>query len=50
MFLTAVGLLILGITGTYLWFKIYKERLAGSILLAGGLAYGLTLVFLLGAN
>jgi hypothetical protein len=47
MFLTSVGLLVLGATGTYLWFKIYKERLIGSILLFGGLAFGLTMVSLL---
>jgi len=47
MFLTSVGLLVLGATGIYLWFKIYKERLIGSILLFGGLAFGLTMVSLL---
>jgi hypothetical protein len=47
MFLTSVGLLILGATGIYLWFKIHKERLIGLILLFGGLAFGLTLVSLL---
>ena len=50
MCLTSIGLLILGATGIYLWFKIHKERLIGSVLLFGGLAYGLTLVFLLGAG
>ena len=47
MFLTSVGLLTLGATGIYLWFKIHKERLIGSILLFGGLVFGLTLVSLL---
>jgi hypothetical protein len=44
MFLTSAGLLILGATGIYMWFHIYKERLVGSILLLAGLAYGLGLV------
>jgi hypothetical protein len=47
MFLTSVGLLVLGATGIYLWFKIHKERLIGSVLLFGGLAFGLTLVSML---
>jgi hypothetical protein len=47
MFFTSVGLLILGVSGIYLWFKIHKERLIGSILLFGGLAFGLTMVSLL---
>ncbi len=47
IFLTSVALLILGGTGTYLWFKIHKERVIGSVLLFGGLSFGLTLVCLL---
>jgi hypothetical protein len=47
MFLTSIGLVLLGATGVYLWFKIHKERLTGSLLLFGGLAYGLTLAALL---
>ena len=47
MFFTSIGLLTLGATGIYLWFKIHKERLIGSILLFGGLVFGLTLVSLL---
>ena len=35
--LTSVALLVLGATGIYLWFKIHKERLVGSIILAGSL-------------
>jgi hypothetical protein len=47
MFFTSIGLLLLGATGIYLWFKIHKERVIGSILLFGGLAFGLTMISLL---
>jgi hypothetical protein len=39
MLLTSVGVLVLGVTGVYLWFKIYRERLVGSILLFGNLLF-----------
>ena len=45
--LVSVALLILGVTGIYLWFKIHQERLIGSVLLALGLGWGLTLLVLI---
>ena len=47
MLLTSIGLLALGGTGIYLWFKIYRERLVGSILLFGNLIFGIALIALL---
>ncbi len=47
MLVTSIGLLGLGGTGIYLWFKIYRERLVGSILLFGNLCFGLLLMLLL---
>lgn len=45
--IVSLALLTLGGTGIYLWFKIHRERIIGSILLAGGLGYGMTLLILL---
>ncbi len=42
--LVSAGLVVLGLTGIYLWFKIHTERLAGGILLALSLGYSLTLM------
>lgn len=39
-FLGSVGLLLLGVTGIYLWFTRSAERLIGAILLAFGVIYG----------
>ena len=47
MFLTSIGLLVMGATGIYLWFKTYRERLVGSILLVGNLLFGVAMVALL---
>jgi hypothetical protein len=47
MFLTSVGLLVLGGTGLYLWFKLRAERRIGLILLFGNLVFGATLIVLL---
>ena len=47
MLITSIGLLALGGTGIYLWFKINRERLVGSMLLFGNLAFGLLLMLLL---
>ena len=47
MLLTSIGLLALGGTGIYLWFKIYRERLVGCILLFGNLIFGFALIALL---
>ena len=43
----SAALLILGGTGIYLWFKIHEERMIGTVLLALGLGYGLTLIVLI---
>jgi len=43
----SVALLILGGTGIYLWFKIHKERVVGTVLLTLGLGFGLTLLVLI---
>ena len=43
----SVSLLILGASGIYLWFKIHQERVIGTVLLALGLGYGLTLIVLI---
>jgi len=45
--LASVSLILLGLTGIYLWFKIHAERLAGAILLAASLGYSLALMVLL---
>jgi hypothetical protein len=41
--LVSVGLIVLALTGIYLWFKLYKERRVGVILLAVSLSYSLAL-------
>lgn len=43
----SIGLMILGLTGIYMWFTFYKERRIGIILLAISLGYSLTLIFLI---
>jgi hypothetical protein len=43
----SASLIVLALTGIYLWFKIHKERLIGIILLAISLGYSLTLMVLL---
>ena len=45
--LVSAALLILGATGIYLWFKLHQERVVGSVLLALGLGWGLTLLVLI---
>ncbi len=44
---TSLALVCLSLTGIYLWFKIYKERLIGGVLLGLSLSYGLCLIFLM---
>lgn len=39
MFLTSVGLLVLGGTGIYLWYRMRDERRVGTVLLAGNAAF-----------
>ncbi len=43
----SLGLILLGLTGIYLWFKIHKERKIGLVLLALNLGYSLTLMVLM---
>lgn len=45
--LVSCALLLLGVTGIYLWFKIHTERRIGAVLLAISLGYSLTLIVLL---
>lgn len=42
--LVSAGLLAIGATGVYLWFKIHRERAIGSILLAANLVVSLGLL------
>jgi len=44
--LMSVALLLLGLTGIYLWFTHHSERLIGGILLGFGLSYGLITLIL----
>jgi len=39
----SVGLILLALTGIYLWFKLFSERSVGIVLLATSLAFSLTL-------
>lgn len=43
----SVALLVLGATGLYMWFRLYKERLAGSILLGVNLCVSIVLLIAL---
>jgi len=43
----SVTLLILGGTGVYMWFRLYKERMIGGILLAANLVVSLALLIAL---
>jgi hypothetical protein len=45
--LVSLGLIVLGATGIYLWFKLNGERVIGAILLAVSLGYSLTLMVLI---
>src|SRR6266702_7490542 len=45
--LVSLALMVLGATGIYLWFKIYKERVVGGIMLAVGLMYSASLLVML---
>ena len=40
-------LFVLGLTGIYMWFRLKKERLIGTVLLAVSLGYSLTLILLI---
>jgi hypothetical protein len=43
----ACVLIALGLTGIYLWFKVQRERLVGSVILAVSLGFSLTLLLLM---
>jgi hypothetical protein len=43
----SILLVVLALTGIYLWFKIHTERVIGSILLALSLGFSLTLIVLI---
>lgn len=45
--MVSVSLILVALSGIYLWFKIHKERVIGGVLLAVGLIYGLGLMVLL---
>ena len=45
--LISVALIVLSLTGIYLWFKIHTERVIGVILLTLSLGYSLTLIVLI---
>jgi hypothetical protein len=45
--LVSVALILLSLTGIYLWFKIHSERVIGIILLTLSLGYNLTLIVLI---
>ncbi len=49
LFLVSLALILMGLSGIYLWFKIYKERAAGTILLAANLVISLVLLWSLRA-
>jgi hypothetical protein len=42
--ISSAALIVLGVTGLYLWFKTYRERTIGLILLALNLIYSVTLM------
>ena len=42
----SAALVLIGISGIYLWFKLHKERVIGTILLVVSLGYSLTLMVL----
>src|SRR5262245_40922944 len=44
--LGSVGMLLLGVTGIYLWFCHHDERVIGFVILTVGLAYSLTMLVL----
>ena len=44
MLLTSFALFLMGASGIYLWFKTYEERRIGSVLLAGGLIFAVSLM------
>lgn len=47
--LASLTLILLGLTGIYLWFQFHEERKIGAVLLGLSLAYSLTLMILIRA-
>jgi hypothetical protein len=45
-FLSSAGLLLLGVTGVYLWFTLNTERWFGAVLLGFGVIYGVVTLVL----
>ena len=45
--IVSLCLFLLGLTGIYMWFRLYKERVIGTILLAVSLSFSLTLMLLI---
>jgi hypothetical protein len=45
--ITSILLVVLAVTGIYLWFKIHSERVVGSILLVVSLGFSLMLIVLI---
>lgn len=45
--LVSVGLILLSLSGIYLWFKLKKERVAGIVILLASLAYTVSLMVVL---
>jgi hypothetical protein len=45
--IVSVALILISLTGIYLWFKLQEERLTGAILMALSVTLGLTLIVLL---
>lgn len=43
----SVGLILLGLSGLYLWFRTYRERAIGGVLLAFSIVVSLTLILLI---
>ncbi len=50
LFLTSLGLLAIGATGIYLWFKTQEERFVGCILLAASLGFAATMLIAVRIN
>lgn len=45
--LASIGLIVLGASGIYLWFRTYGERLVGGLILGFGVVVGVVLIVLL---
>jgi hypothetical protein len=44
--LGSIGLILLGLSGIYLWFNFHHERIVGGVLLGGGILYAVTTLVL----